>query len=686
MTSTSNTETRIRGMQYVAAFTMGALSVISLVGWAAGDLNLAGRTLRYDAMVPVTALVFLALSVALVLRLRWQPPRGRGAVTGIGLAVLVVVVLELLDFFGRIKVSPDRLFVTAAEMVEGRQIGRMSPVVAVLFAMMASALMLYESSSRQGRRLALVLSLMTAGVGFTFVLGYAYDAPLLLELSPYPPAAFAALGMLLIGLGIAALGLELRPFAHFLGDSVRAQLMRAILPVVVFTALAYAALGIVDVRFGLGRGPIPTSVAIVAVIVAVTSVVLRSALRIGGRVDTAEIDRRAAQEALRESERLYREQFAANSVVMFLMDAGDGHILDVNAAAVDFYGYPAEQFRRMSIRDLSTLTPEKLAGTLVQVNAEGQVRLQVQHRLSDGTLRDVEVSSSLIKLGGKPVVHVIVQDVSKRKAAEQELRAQRENLEALVTERTAALIEANEGLQEATAAKSDFLASMSHELRTPLNSIIGFSDILYRRMAGDLSEEQAKQVGMINRSGKHLLALISDVLDVSKIEAGVVELHVEPVDVEAIVRDTLEIVRPMAEEKGLQLRLSAQGDDWVLRSDGDKVRQILLNLVGNALKFTDEGTVAVEMRRTDAAHVSIAVSDTGRGIPEQDMPRIFEAFTQIATPDLVSPPGTGLGLSISREFSRLLGGEITAESHAGIGSTFTLTLPSDVPATGEPRA
>jgi len=666
-------------MQYAAALTMGAISCISLAGWVAGDLELAGRTVRYDAMVPVTALVFLALSAALLFRLRVSRPRGRVVVFGVGLSVWTVVVLELLDFLARIPVSPDRFFVTAAEMTEGRQVGRMSPVVALLFAMLATTLMLYESREPRHRRLAVVLSMIVAGAGFSLVVGYAYDAPLLLDLSPYPPAAFAALGMLLMGFGTAALGLDRRPFSLFLGDTVRAQLMRAILPVVAFAAVAFGALGIVDVRFSLSRGPIPTSVAIVIVVVTVTLVVLRSASRIGRRVDTADVERQAAEQALRESESSYREQFAANSVVMFLMDANDGHIFDANAAALDFYGYSAEQFKQLSIRDLSMLSPEQIEGTFRRVNAEGRARLEVQHRLADGSLCDVEVASSLIRLGGRPVIHVIVQDVSQRKAAERDLKAHQENLEALVEARTSELVAANEGLQEATAAKSEFLASMSHELRTPLNSIIGFSDILYRGMAGTLNEEQGRQVAMINRSGKHLLALVSDVLDVSKIEAGVVEVHVDPVDVEAIVRETLEIVRPMADEKGLDLRLQVDQVDWTLLSDADKIRQILLNLVGNALKFTDRGYVAVEMRRNQDGDVSIGVIDTGRGIAAQDLPRIFDAFTQIATPDLVSPPGTGLGLSISREFSRLLGGEITIESEAGAGSTFTLTLPAQAP-------
>ncbi|MDP3629408.1 MAG: ATP-binding protein [Actinomycetota bacterium] len=291
----------------------------------------------------------------------------------------------------------------------------------------------------------------------------------------------------------------------------------------------------------------------------------------------------------------------------------------------------------------------------------------------------MDVSSSVVQLGGREVIHSIILDITERKHIEAELAAQHQTLEALVEYRTTELLTANEELREATAAKSDFLASMSHELRTPLNSIIGFSDIMRRGMAGELTEEQRKQIGMIHESGLHLLTLINAVLDLSKVEAGRVELRIEALDVAALVREAAEIVRPMAASKALGLCIDVDGGDWTLESDGYKVRQILLNLISNAVKFTEAGEVVVAVERAPDRALCIAVSDTGYGISETNLSRIFEAFTQIDTPDIIKPPGTGLGLSISREFAHLLGGEIKVRSELGVGSTFTLTLPAIAP-------
>ncbi|MDO8950356.1 MAG: ATP-binding protein [Actinomycetota bacterium] len=677
--STSRTTAQIRGLQYAAALLMSVISLVSLVGWLAGNLDLAGRVVRYDPMVPVTALVFLALCIALVVRLRFERPRARRLIWGTALSIWLVVVAEIVDFLAGIPISPDRLFVTAADMVQGRQMGRMSPVVALLFAALATALVLYESIDLRKRSIAVSVSMVVAVVGFTLCVGYAYDAPLLYSLSPFTPSVFASIGMFVMGLGIAALGLEQRPFALFLGDSVQAQLMRAAMPATVFAALAFAALGVVDLRFGLAVGPIPTSLAVILVILVVTVVILQSASRIGARLDAVEADRQVAEDALRESEWSYRNQFAGNAVVMLLVGPVNGRILDANAAAASFYGYPREIMMEMSTADLSTDPIDAVSTTMAGDKERGGGRFEFRHRLADGAERDVDVSSSVVQLGGREVIHSIILDITERKHIEAELAAQHQTLEALVEYRTTELLTANEELREATAAKSDFLASMSHELRTPLNSIIGFSDIMRRGMAGELTEEQRKQIGMIHESGLHLLTLINAVLDLSKVEAGRVELRIEALDVAALVREAAEIVRPMAASKALGLCIDVDGGDWTLESDGYKVRQILLNLISNAVKFTEAGEVVVAVERAPDRALCIAVSDTGYGISETNLSRIFEAFTQIDTPDIIMPPGTGLGLSISREFAHLLGGEIKVRSELGVGSTFTLTLPAIAP-------
>lgn len=236
------------------------------------------------------------------------------------------------------------------------------------------------------------------------------------------------------------------------------------------------------------------------------------------------------------------------------------------------------------------------------------------------------------------------------------------------------LAELNRQLEKANKVKSVFLANMSHELRTPLNSIIGFSGILSQGAAGTLNPEQSKQVAMINSSGRHLASLIEGILEFAKAEAGRVGVHRETVDVDQLVRGTCEAVSSLAQEKGLTLRCESRGPCLVM-TDRTKVRQILLNLLGNAVKFTSEGGVTVTLDRSAVGDVRVSVRDTGPGIPESQLRHLFEPFVQVEAVGQVKPAGTGLGLTISQEYARMLGGRVTVESRVGEGSTFVLWLP-----------
>ena len=283
---------------------------------------------------------------------------------------------------------------------------------------------------------------------------------------------------------------------------------------------------------------------------------------------------------------------------------------------------------------------------------------------------------------GHPVMMFgVIQDITERRLAENEIIALNTQLELRVRERTEELVSANEELhktnivlEDATRAKSDFLASMSHELRTPLNSIIGFSDILMKGLAGELNEEQSKQVGMINNSGRHLLGLVNRVLDLAKIESGVVRSAVHEVDVSEVVRRVFESVRPLAEEKGLELYYDLEPEVPLIETDDVHVGQILLNLMGNAIKFTREGHVRLSVVSRDSS-VCVSVEDTGPGIPPQDLERVFDEFYQVKEHGVVKASGTGLGLAISRRLAEALGARIELVSTVGEGSTFTLVLP-----------
>jgi signal transduction histidine kinase len=247
------------------------------------------------------------------------------------------------------------------------------------------------------------------------------------------------------------------------------------------------------------------------------------------------------------------------------------------------------------------------------------------------------------------------------------------------------LVEANQRLEELDRLKSQFLATMSHELRTPLNSIIGFTGILRQGFAGPVNEEQKKQLGMVFGSAKHLLSLINDLLDLSRIEAGKVEIEAEPFDFVEVIAEAVQNLTPLAGQKNLHLATDLP--DPVLEMVGDRKRcyQVLLNLANNAVKFTERGEVKISAR-LEGERLRVCVADTGIGIKPEQMGLLFEAFRQLDGTAKRLYEGTGLGLHLCRKLLALMGGEIGVESEFGKGSRFTFNLPrrlADPPASQE---
>ncbi len=240
------------------------------------------------------------------------------------------------------------------------------------------------------------------------------------------------------------------------------------------------------------------------------------------------------------------------------------------------------------------------------------------------------------------------------------------------------LVQANEELKGMNRLKSAFLATMSHELRTPLNSIIGFTGIVLQGLAGPLNDEQTKQLSMVRDSGRHLLNLINDILDISRIEAGQLEIIPEAFDVREAIQKVVQTLRPSAEDKRLTLVTEVAPDVGWITSDQRRVEQIVMNLVNNAVKFTEKGEVRVECHVSHGWLVTRVV-DTGIGMKPEDMGKLFEAFQQIDTGLTRKHEGTGLGLSICKKLVEMLGGQVRAESEWGVGSIFTVTLPMKIP-------
>jgi signal transduction histidine kinase len=255
-----------------------------------------------------------------------------------------------------------------------------------------------------------------------------------------------------------------------------------------------------------------------------------------------------------------------------------------------------------------------------------------------------------------------------------ELQIINREMEQRIIERTAQLDQAMRRAQEADRIKSAFLATMSHELRTPLNSIIGFTGIILQRLAGPINEEQEKQLQMVQNSSRHLLALINDILDISKIEAGQLSLSKSKFDLKQSLQKTASLIKPIADRKKLELRLLLPEAEKTICTDQRRFEQIIINLLNNAIKFTDQGHIELKCIVANDT-LSITVSDTGIGIESSDMEKLFQPFHQIDSGLTRKREGTGLGLNITRKLLDMMGGNISVKSTPDKGSDFTITLP-----------
>jgi PAS domain S-box-containing protein len=379
-------------------------------------------------------------------------------------------------------------------------------------------------------------------------------------------------------------------------------------------------------------------------------------------------ERKQAEELLRQNEEKYRMLFELSPIGITTVDM-KGTITSCNPAVYQKGGYSAGEQVGKHFSKVAVVRPKDMPKFLRVFNsiARGKVPqpFEVAYNRKDGSLGWTELHIALLAAGGKKLgIQVMQRDVTDRKHMEQEIQRKNEQLEAQ-----------NEELEKASRAKSDFLARMSHELRTPLNVVMGFAELMLDQVPGEINEEQRQCLDDILTSSRHLLGLINEVLDLTKVESGKVELKLKNIALSEVVESVTSAMTAVISQRKQSLDVRLDGGLPLLKVDEDRLRQVFFNLLSNASKFTpDRGKLKIEASRKDG-WCQVSVSDNGIGIKEEDLKQIFEPFYQAEDSMTRESRGTGLGLTLVKEIVEMHGGQILVKSKYGKGSSFIFTLP-----------
>jgi PAS domain S-box-containing protein len=363
-------------------------------------------------------------------------------------------------------------------------------------------------------------------------------------------------------------------------------------------------------------------------------------------------------ELTEKSKKEYVQLFENAPTANFVLSR-EGNIKKVNQSGSVLLGHEKTSLVGTAFTRYISEDSKEIFNHFLYVLYDKKIRQTVDVSLSINNRKSREIEISGIILPDSEDFIVILRDITRRKKTEQHL------------------VHSKEKAENADRLKTSFLSAMSHEIRAPLNSIIGFSGILMQEIPGTLNEEQKKQLGMIQSSGRHLLTLINDLLDLSKIEAGQLSVNFEYFNLKDVLDDVIQLEWPLAKEKNLELNLNSGNDPVLIKSDKQRIHQVLLNLINNAIKYSEKGHIDVNCFKEDDT-ITVEIKDTGIGIKKEDLQKIFDPFIQLENELTKTQKGSGLGLSVSRQLIRLLQGTLNVESSFGEGTKFTIKIPSVV--------
>jgi PAS domain S-box-containing protein len=375
-----------------------------------------------------------------------------------------------------------------------------------------------------------------------------------------------------------------------------------------------------------------------------------------------------ADRELRESEQRYGSVFEGSAVPILLVEPTTTQIVDANPAACLFYGYDHDELLSMSVVQVDVLSAEHAKAEIDRA-VEGSRRSFIgRHLLSGGRVRDVEVSIGPVAVSGRRLLYLMVNDITERKRMESEIERNRANLERVVGQRTEDLLRANAELQQASMARDMVFVNLAQELHTSLQTITGFSNLLLEGQAGALTDEQGRQLAMIQQAGKRLATFSATLLESHRLEEADALPESEQFDLVGLAESVLFGLASFAEAKNLKLEFTAEERPIQVTTDRYRLQQVLLNLLSNAIRYTERGGVTVTITADDEDYCSIAVTDSGPGLSSDRIETLFDG------PE-VHDSAAGIGLPASQRIAGMLGGVISVESVQGRGSVFTLRVP-----------